>query len=100
LSYDGRNADLLFQVVSRRYEKRSIVLTTNLAFRDWGHDLPTAACTLIDRLVHRADIIAIGGESYRKREAKKRATRETHRSLPRTNDHQPAEASAPHADRR
>jgi DNA replication protein DnaC len=34
LSYDNRNADLLFQVVSRRYEKRSIVLTTNLAFRD------------------------------------------------------------------
>jgi DNA replication protein DnaC len=71
LSYDGRNADLLFQVVSRRYEKRSIVLTTNLAFRDWGTIFPNAACTtaLIDRLVHRADIIAIEGESYRKREA-------------------------------
>jgi DNA replication protein DnaC len=71
LSYDNRNADLLFQVVSRRYERKSTVLTTNLAFRDWNTVFPNAACTtaLIDRLVHRADIIAIEGESYRKREA-------------------------------
>lgn len=71
LSYDARNADLLFQVVSRRYERKSLVLTTNLAFSDWPTIFPNAACTtaLIDRVVHHADIIAIEGESYRRREA-------------------------------
>lgn len=71
LSYDTRNADLLFQVVSRRYERRSLVLTTNLAFSEWASVFPNAACTtaLIDRVVHHADIIAIEGDSYRKREA-------------------------------
>ena len=71
LSYDNRNADLLFQVVSRRYERRSVVLTTNLAFGDWPTIFPNAACTtaLIDRLVHHAEIICIEGESYRRREA-------------------------------
>jgi DNA replication protein DnaC len=71
LSYDNRAADLLFQIVSRRYERRPIVLTTNLAFADWNTVFPNAACAtaLIDRLTHHAEIIAIDGESYRKREA-------------------------------
>lgn len=71
LSYDNRNADLLFQVVSRRYERRSLVLTTNLAFSDWPTIFPNAACTtaLIDRVIHHSEIIAITGESYRRREA-------------------------------
>jgi len=71
LSYDNRNADLLFQVVSRRYEQKSLVLTTNLAFSDWPTVFPNATCAtaLIDRLVHHADILAIEGESYRRREA-------------------------------
>jgi len=71
LSYDNRNADLFFQVVSRRYEQKSLVLTTNLAFSDWPTVFPNATCTtaLIDRLVHHADVIAIEGESYRRREA-------------------------------
>ena len=71
LSYDSRNADLLFQVVSRRYERRSLVLTTNLAFADWPSIFPNAACTtaLIDRVVHHADILAIEGDSYRRRDA-------------------------------
>jgi DNA replication protein DnaC len=71
LSYDSRNADLLFQVVSRRHEKRSLVLTTNLAFRDWSSIFPNAgsAVALIDRLIHHADVLAIEGESYRLREA-------------------------------
>jgi DNA replication protein DnaC len=72
LAFDNRNADLLFQVVSRRYENKSLVLTTNLAFRDWPTIFPNATCAtaLIDRVVHHADVIAIEGESYRKREAK------------------------------
>jgi DNA replication protein DnaC len=79
LSYDSRNADLLFQVISRRYERRSLVLTTNLAFHEWPTIFPNAACTtaLIDRVVHHADIIPIEGESYRRRDAQadKRARR-------------------------
>jgi DNA replication protein DnaC len=71
LSYDAHAADLLFQVVSRRYEQKSLVITTNLAFKQWGTVFPNAACAvaLIDRLTHHAEIITIEGESYRKREA-------------------------------
>lgn len=71
LSYDAHAADLLFQVVSRRYEQKSLVITTNLPFKQWGTVFPNAACAvaLIDRLTHHAEIITIEGESYRKREA-------------------------------
>ena len=71
LSYDNHAADLLFQIVSRRYERRSIVLTTNLAFAEWNTVFPNAACAtaLIDRLTHHAEIVTMTGESYRKREA-------------------------------
>lgn len=71
LSYDARNADLLFQIISRRYEHKSVVMTTNLAFSDWPTIFPNATCAtaLIDRTVHHADVIAIEGESYRRREA-------------------------------
>jgi hypothetical protein len=67
LSYDARAADLLFQVVSRRYERRSRVLTTNLPFSEWPTIFPNAATAtaLIDRVVHHAEIITIEGESYR-----------------------------------
>ena len=78
LSYDSRNADLLFQVISRRHEKRSLLLTTNLAFSDWPTIFPNAgsAIALIDRIVHHADILAIEGESYRRRVAEQsRATK-------------------------
>jgi DNA replication protein DnaC len=73
LSYDNRNADLFFQVVSQRYEKKSLVLTTNLAFSDWPTIFPNAACAtaLIDRVVHHSEITAIEGESYRRRSAEK-----------------------------
>jgi len=74
LSYDARHADLLFEVVTRRYEQRSIVLTTNKAFAEWSEVFPNAACvvTLVDRLIHRSEILAIEGESYRLKEAKER----------------------------
>ena len=79
LSYDGRAADLLFQVVSRRYERRSLVLTTNLPFSEWPSIFPNAATAtaLIDRVVHHAEIITIEGESYRRRvaEAKQKSAR-------------------------
>jgi DNA replication protein DnaC len=71
LAFDNRNADLLFQVVSRRYEKKSLVLTTNLAFADWHTIFPSATCAtaLVERVVHHADIVKIDGESYRLRES-------------------------------
>jgi DNA replication protein DnaC len=77
LSFDNRNADLLFEVVSRRYEKRSTLLTTNLAFRDWPTIFPNAACVtaLIDRVIHHADVVSIEGDSYRKREAEEHKAR-------------------------
>jgi DNA replication protein DnaC len=79
LSYDARAADLLFQVVSRRYERRSLVLTTNLPFSEWPSIFPNAATAtaLIDRVVHHAEILSIEGESYRRRvaEVKQKASR-------------------------
>lgn len=71
LSYDARSADLLFQVISRRYEQRSLVLTTNLPFSEWPTIFPNAACAtaLIDRVVHHAEILTIEGDSYRRRAA-------------------------------
>ena len=54
-----------------RYESKSIVMTTNLAFSEWPSIFPNATCAtaLIDRTVHHADVIAIEGDSYRRREA-------------------------------
>jgi hypothetical protein len=61
LSYDAHAADLLFQLVSRRYEQKSIVLTTNVAFKDCNTIFPNASCAvaLIDRLTHHAEILTI-----------------------------------------
>jgi DNA replication protein DnaC len=75
LSYDSRYADLLYEVVSARYKQRSTIVTTNKEFQQWGGIFPNAACvvTLVDRLVHKAEIIAIEGDSYRNKEAKERA---------------------------
>ena len=67
LAFDNRNADLLFRVVSRRYEKKSLVMSTNLAFKQWHTIFPTATCAhaLIERVVLHADVVKIEGESYR-----------------------------------
>jgi DNA replication protein DnaC len=75
LSYSNRHADLLFEIVSRRYEAKSTLITTNRPFAEWGEVFPNAACvvSLVDRLVHHAEIIAIQGESYRLKEAKERS---------------------------
>lgn len=75
LSYSNRHADLLFELVSRRYETKSTLVTTNRPFAEWSEVFPNAACVvaLIDRLVHHAEIIAIKGESYRHKEAQERA---------------------------
>jgi len=79
LSYDSRYADLFFEIVTRRYQHRSVVITTNKPFSEWNAVFPNAACvvTLVDRLVHRAEILSIEGESYRLKEAKDRAAKKT-----------------------
>jgi DNA replication protein DnaC len=68
LPVDKQGAELLFQVISNRYECGSIVVTTNRAFRDWGVILNndnTLASAAIDRLVHHGVLVQIKGESYR-----------------------------------
>ena len=75
LSYSPRYADLLFEIVTRRHEaEKPVLVTTNKAFNDWNEVFPHAACTvtLVDRLIHRSEIIEIEGESYRLKEAKER----------------------------
>ena len=77
LSSTARHADLLFEIVTRRYQEKSIVLTTNKPFAEWNDVFEGSACvvTLIDRLVHKAEILQIDGESYRLKEAKERASK-------------------------
>lgn len=74
LSYSNRHADMLFQLVSRRYQTSSTLVTTNRPFAEWSEVFPNAACvvSLVDRLVHNAEIIAIEGESYRLKDARER----------------------------
>lgn len=72
LAFDNHNADLIFEVITRRYEKKSTILTTNLAFAEWHTIFPNATCAsaLVERIVHHADVVKIEGESYRLRESK------------------------------
>ena len=75
LSYANRHADLLFNIINRRYELKPTIVTTNRPFAEWSEVFPNAACvvSIVDRLVHHSEIIVIEGESYRMREAKERA---------------------------
>ena len=79
LSYGTRHADLLFEIVNRRYERKPTIITTNRPFAEWSEVFPNAACvvSIVDRLIHHAEILVIEGESYRMREAKQRAARKT-----------------------
>jgi DNA replication protein DnaC len=83
LAYDSYAADLLYRIVDRRYERpgakdpssRSILVTTNLAFRDWNTVFPnaTSIATLLDKLTHHADVTLLDGESYRVLESQREA---------------------------
>ena len=83
LSYSNRHADLLFEIINRRYEQNSTVVTTNRPFGEWNEVFPNAACvvSLIDRLVHHSQIIAIEGDSYRMKEAQERASKQKRQSV-------------------
>ncbi len=71
LSFDDKAADLLYEVINRRYERKSVIVTTNRPFKEWNEVFPNATCiaTLLDRLLHHADVTVIEGDSYRKRES-------------------------------
>ena len=75
LSYSNRHADLLFELINRRHEKKSTLITSNKAFSEWSEVFPNASCVvaMIDRLVHHAEILSIKGESYRRKEAQEQA---------------------------
>jgi DNA replication protein DnaC len=88
LSYDAHAADLLFEIVNHRYERNSVLLTTNKAFKDWNTVFPnaTSIAALLDRLTHHADVTLVEGTSYRVRESEleaaarkqKKSERESH----------------------
>ena len=68
LAIDQRGADLLFQVISQRYERGSIILTTNKPFKHWPSIFAndsTIASAVLDRLLHHAETVLIQGRSYR-----------------------------------
>jgi DNA replication protein DnaC len=74
LSYSNRHADLMFELISRRYQNKSTLVTTNRPFAEWREVFPNAACvvSLVDRLLHNAEIVSIEGDSYRLKEARER----------------------------
>lgn len=74
---DARAVDLFFHIVSRRHERRSIVVTTNLSYKQWGTVFRDASClgALIDRFAQHCHTIDIDADSWRNTEAQKRGTR-------------------------
>ena len=74
LSYDCNAADAIFEIVNRRYEQGSLIITTNLAFKDWNTIFPGANClsAMIDRLTHHLKIVKIEGPSFRLEESKRK----------------------------
>ena len=75
LSYSNRHADLLFEIISKRYQHKPTIITTNKPFAEWNQIFPSASCvvSLVDRLVHRSEIISIEAESFRLKEATTRS---------------------------
>jgi DNA replication protein DnaC len=71
-------ADLLFQALSERHERGSVIVNTNLPFGDWGQVFQTErlAVALLDRITHHAHILEMNGESYRLRSARRRKGKE------------------------
>jgi DNA replication protein DnaC len=68
LPIDKHGADLLFQIISQRYERGSIVVTTNKAFKQWPsifNNDSTLTSAILDRILHHAETIVIEGKSYR-----------------------------------
>ena len=75
--HGGRAADLFFEVISQRYGGKSTVMTSNKPFSEWPAVFGGAGCVsaIVDRVVHKVEIVKIDGESYRQKEAMERAER-------------------------
>jgi DNA replication protein DnaC len=73
LPFDRQGANLFFQLISRKYEKSSIIITSNKSFGEWGSIFGDniIATAVLDRLLHHCTVINIKGESYRLKERKK-----------------------------
>jgi len=72
LPIDKTGADLLFQIISHRYEQGSLIITTNRSFKDWPkifNNDSTLTSALLDRLLHHTETVVIEGKSYRMKEA-------------------------------
>jgi DNA replication protein DnaC len=71
VSKDHAETSVLFELIAARYERRSMLITANQSFGEWGKIFPDQAMTLaaIDRLVHHATILEMNVESYRRRTA-------------------------------
>ena len=94
----GAGGQLLFQFMAERYERRSVVITTNLEFGRWVEVFSDTALTtaLLDRLTHHCHVVVFDGDSYRFKQSQKAA--EDHkkgRSRPKTDDGQKPSSSAP-----
>ena len=85
LGLSPTGAELLFEVFSQRYERGSVIVTSNLPFDEWtsvfGSERPTGA--LLDRLTHHVHILEMNGDSYRLRQSRHR------RRAPRSDASQP-----------
>jgi DNA replication protein DnaC len=71
---DDTGAQLLFRVVAAAYERRALGIASHWPFESWGRFLPehTTAVSLLDRLLHHANVVVTDGDSYRMREARAR----------------------------
>lgn len=72
LSYSHRHADLLFEIINHRYEKKSTMIATTKSFTEWRDIFPnaTSVVSIIDRLLHHSEIVNLEGQSYRLKESK------------------------------
>ena len=74
LATSSEHADLLFELITRRYQRKSTVITSNKSFNQWSDVFPNASCVvaMVDRLVHKAEVVQISADSYRLKEARER----------------------------
>lgn len=72
LAYSNRHTDLLFEIINKRYEKKSTMITTTKSFTEWRDIFPnaTSVVSIIDRLLHHSEIVNLEGQSYRLKESK------------------------------
>lgn len=99
LASSAEHADLLFEVVTRRYQNKPIILTSNKAFTAWSEVFPSASCVvaLVDRLIHKAEVVKISADSYRLKEAKERAELRASKTVKKHRSNHAAHPSTPAA---